>query len=456
MKQIGLLEAVYLVARYPKLSKDEKLALQQKRLHALVSHARQHSPYFQRLYRDVPKHAPLNELPPTNKVTLMEHFDEWLTDRTVTLELVEQFMQDPDHIGRKLNDKYLVFTTSGSTGSPSIVLADHTSNSVMGAVNLLRAYARKEDMKAFLRRGGKTAGVYATNGFYLGNSSVRYRQLQLPWKKRQMMVTSVLDPLPQVVEALNRFQPAMLGGYPTSLELLMDEQKQGRLHISPSIIMTGGEYLCPELRAALSGVFSCYVQTAYSCTEGGTVACECKNQQFHINDDWLLVEPVDRENHPVPDGVLSDKLLLTNLSNFTQPIIRYEITDRIRMHHEPCPCGNPSPWLEIEGRTDDILTFTESDDKEIKVAPLALYAVLKQVHGISRFQLVAHPQNRLELRMVCKDGVERQAAFIQAEAALKDYLRRNGVAEVTISFSKELPQPHPKSGKFKHVYQVKE
>ncbi len=455
MKQIGLLEAIYLVSRYPKLSKDEKQALQQKRLYSLVSYARQHSPYFQRLYRNLPEHAPLTQLPPTNKVTLMEHFDEWLTDRTVTLELVQRFMQDPDHIGRKLNGKYLIFTTSGSTGNPSILLADHTTNSVMGAINMLRAYARKEDMKAFLRRGGKTAGVYATNGFYLGYGSVRYRQLQAPWKKRQMMVTSVLNPLPQIVEELNRFQPAMLGGYPTALELLIDEQKQGRLHISPAIIMTGGEYLSPELRKMLSETFSCYVQTAYSCTEGGTVACECKNKHFHINNDWLIIEPVDRENRPVPDGAQSDKLLLTNLSNFTQPIIRYEITDRIRMHHEPCSCGNPSPWLEIEGRTDDILTFTASD-REIKIAPLALYALLKQVHGISRFQLVAHLQNRLELCMVSNDGAGRREAFIQAEEALREYLRRNGVGEVTISLSEELPQPHPKSGKFKHVYQEKE
>ncbi|WP_313129840.1 hypothetical protein [Anaerocolumna sp.] len=64
-----------------------------------------------------------------------------------------------------------------------------------------------------------------------------------------------------IVDELNAFQPAMLGGYPTILELLIDEQKCGRLRINPVIIMTGGEYLSNHLRERLSEVFQCYVQT---------------------------------------------------------------------------------------------------------------------------------------------------------------------------------------------------
>ena len=181
------------------------------------------------------------------------------------------------------------------------------------------------------------------------------------------------------------------------------------------------------------------------------MACECVHRHFHINDDWLLVEAVDKENRPVPDGVQSDKLLLTNLSNYAQPFIRYEVTDRIILHHEPCLCGNPSPWLEIEGRTDDILPF-DGDGKEVRIIPLALYALLKENHSIQRFQLVAHKSNQLELRLICKEGEDRAAVFAQASARLQSYLRENGVPHADISLSSELPKPHPKSGKFKHIY----
>ena len=83
----------------------------------------------------------------------------------------------------------------------------------------------------------------------------------------------------------------------------------------------------------------------------------------------------DAQGNPVPDGKLADKYLLTNLYNLTQPLIRYEVTDRIILHREVCSCGNPSPWLEIEGRNDDVLTFIQNG-KTVRVPPLAIYAKL--------------------------------------------------------------------------------
>jgi len=214
--------------------------------------------------------------------------------------------------------------------------------------------------------------------------------------------------------------------------------------------MTGGEYLSKQLREELSKTFQCYVQTNYSCTEGGTIACECTEQHFHINDDWVIVEPVDKNNNPVPDGVQSDKILLTNLYNYTQPFIRYEVTDRVVMHHEPCACGNVSPWLTIEGRVDDIITFRE-DGKEIKIAPLAIYATLKEIHEIQRFQIVAHKDNKLELRINPVCGSSKEEVFESAGVALKRFLASHGVHHVELSLSAEEPKQHPQSGKFKHV-----
>lgn len=63
-----------------------------------------------------------------------------------------------------------------------------------------------------------------------------------------MMNLDVRTPTAEIVEKLNRFSPVMLGGYPSGLELLADEQAAGRLHISPAIVMTGGELLRDEVR----------------------------------------------------------------------------------------------------------------------------------------------------------------------------------------------------------------
>ena len=450
MKKIGLLKAMMLCSQYKKISEAEKENIRDERLHKMVLWAKENSPYYAEHYKNIGCDFRLSDLPPVNKVELMEQFDNWVTDREVKLTDINEFMKDPDNIGRKFLEKYLVFTTSGSTGNPLVTLCDRTSNNMMGAINAGRTFTRKEDLKSFFMHGGKTIGVFATGGFYLGNSSVRARLLALPWKKRQMAVTSALLPVSQIVEQLNNFQPAMLGGYPSNLELLIDEQISERLHIHPVIIMTGGEYLSDGLRKKLSDTFGCYVQTSYSCTEGGTVAYECSEYHFHINDDWIIVEPVDKDNKSVPDGVQSDKLLLTNLFNFTQPFIRYEVTDRVIMHHEPCACGNPSPWITLEGRTDDVVCFSENGE-EIKIAPLALYATLKEVHELRRFQLVAYENNKIKLRLEPANDIDKTVAFEKAKDTLMTFLKTQGVTHVEIFLSDEQPKQHDKSGKFKHI-----
>ncbi len=455
MKKIGMLKALLLCSRYRKMSEAQRAQVRDRRLREIVSFARANSPYYGKAYKDVADGFRLTDLPVVSKVDLMAHFDDWITDRGVRLADVHAFMGDLDNVGRKFRGEYLVFTTSGSTGNPLVMLCDATTNNVMGAISAGRAFARSSDLMAFMKRGGKSIGVFATGGFYLGASSVRARLLAAPWKRRQMAVTSSLLPVSRIVQELNAFGPVMLGGYPTALELLIDEQKAGRLHIRPVIIMTGGEYLSEDLRQRLQDAFGCYVQTAYACTEGGTVACECTEHHFHINDDWIIVEPVDAHNRPVPDGVQSDKILLTNLYNFTQPFIRYEVTDRVAMHHEPCACGNPAPWLTLEGRTDDIVSFVEGD-KEIKIPPLSIYATLKEVHEIQRFQLVAHRNNRIELRLIPVEGFAKVEAFDLAKEVLERYLKTHGVKSIDITLSPEEPLQHPQSGKFKHIINAKD
>ncbi len=448
--KIGMLEAMWLCYRYSKKNEAEKDELRTSRLKRMVEWAKENSPYYAALYQNIGSDFTLSELPTVNKGELMRHWDEWITDRCVTRRETSDFMTDLDNVGRKLKRKYLVFTTSGSTGNPLVALCDNTTSNVMGAINVIRSFTRSEDIRAYIKHGGKSIGIFATGGFYLGNSSIRARLLKIPWKKRQMAVTSALLPVEKIVAELNAFQPAMLGGYPSNLELLIDEQKSGRLHINPVLIMTGGEYLSEHLRERLAEAFGCYVQTSYGCTEGGTIGCECTEHHFHINDDWVIIEAVDNNGNPVPDGVQADKILLTNLFNFTQPFIRYEVTDRAVMHHEPCKCGKTSPWLTLEGRTDDIVGFLQ-DGKEIKLAPLAIYATLKEVHELRRFQLVAHTDNHAVLRLEPAEGISKQAAFEKAKLAFGEFLKTHGVTDVRIELSEESPKQDAGSGKFKHI-----
>ncbi|WP_223638814.1 phenylacetate--CoA ligase family protein [Planococcus sp. 4-30] len=442
MKGMGLLTALRLTHRARKLNRKQLEALQQKRLARLVQHARR-SPYFQRKLSHLDGPLRLSDLPVTQKKELMANFDDWLTDRSVSKQDVERFMENPDNIGRKLNGRYLVNTTSGSTGHPAIVLYDKTTMNVVSAIAVLRAVAKREDLQAFLRSGKRTAGLFVDGGFYLGNGTVRYNQRRMPWKKNQVIV-DVRQDTDKIVNQLNAFQPALLGGYPTALELLLPYKRSGKLAISPVLIMAGGEHLSSELRTELREAFGCTVQSTYACTEAGTIACECRKGRYHLNEDWLIVEAVDGDFRPVADGVQAEQLLITNLFNYTQPFIRYAVTDRATVYSAPCPCGKPSRWIELEGRTDEILSFSGGR----KVAPLALQSVMADIESIDRFQLIQRREDTLELRLQAQHP---DHAFREAQHKLQAFFEGQGI-HVDIALSGKAPQAHPGSGKFKHIY----
>ena len=424
-----------------KRPREKNLNISGKRMRELVDYARKNSPFYKELYAGIGEDFTLTDLPPVTKPQMMASFDDILTDRSISMKKIEEFTSDLDNIGHKIDGKYLVFKTSGSTGVPAVILYDDDAIDVSSAVAAFRTFARQEDFKSFMKHGKKTAGVFADYGFYLACGMSKYLQLKMPRQKTKINI-NVNAPENEIISKLNEFQPAMLSGYPSNLALLADFKE---LDIHPDVVITGGELLTDEIRNKLEKRFGCYVQTHYSCTEGGEIACECSERHLHINEDWIIFEPVDRDNNPVPCGVMSDKVLITNLANKIQPFIRYELTDRVIVHDEKCACGRTSRWVEIEGRTDDILDFGNG----VRIAPMSLYKILEEVPGMSRFQLVQRAADKLELRLIADD---KNVSFEYAKKSLTDYFAEKGASGIEIVMSEDLPMPDKVSGKFKHIY----
>ena len=403
-KKMSLMNTMIKTYKGNNLSQQKIKKLQHKRLKKIVDYARNNSTYFKDLYTGINGDFNLQDLPITNKIEMMKNFDSWITDTNINMNKIEKFTSDIENVGRMIDGKYLVFKTSGSTGNPAIVLYDKQNIDVASSVAAFRTFARKEDFNAFMKNGKRTAGVFANYGFYLACGMSRYLQLQMPRKKNKITI-DVNASEEQIIKELNKFNPSMLSGYPSNLALLSNFEE---LTIKPDVVITGGELLTDEIRKKLTEKFNCYVQTHYSCTEVGEIACECSCGHLHINEDWVIVEPVDKNNNPVGYGVQSDKVLITNLSNYIQPFIRYELMDRIIVHNEKCKCGKKSCWLEIEGRTDDILEF----ENGVLIAPMSFYKILEEIKEIDRFQLIQKSYKKLELRIISD---EKKVAFEKAK-----------------------------------------
>lgn len=430
---------------------------QQQRLREIVAYARAHSPYYNRLYRDVPEPlSGIGQLPVTTKAELMNHFNDWVTDQTVTRAKVELFLADPGNVGRDFLGRYVVCTTSGATGIPAILLHDHTALVVYNVLGYVRslpaALLSPRKVWRLLRGRGRLAAVFVTGGHFLGNTMMARRIRKMAWRGRMQRLFSAMAPVPELVSDLNAFQPVVLGGYPSALVTLAHEQQAGRLHISPTLINAAGETLSTANRQLIGTAFGCRVGNYYGSSEAVGLTYECAAQRLHVNSDWYILEPVDEHNRPVPAGQLSDGVLVTNLANRIQPIIRYQMSDRVAIDPDPCTCGSPFPSIDVVGRTDDILVFPTPAGKDVQVLPLAIATVAEETPGIANCQLIQRAPSTLTVRLRVENPDNEEAVWAALRKRLAAFLSAHGATAVTIEKADEPPALHPRSGKFRQVY----
>ena len=428
-------------------------AARRRRFNALVHFARSRSPFYRGAYQGLPeRELDPCELPVVTKPKLMAHFDDWVTDPEITLAGVTAFIADREQIGERYLDRYVIWKSSGSTGEPGVYLQDGDALATFDAlfaVHLDPACFAPRHSWDLLAGGGRAALVAATGDHFASIASWQRVCQRSPWIPARGF--SILDPLPQLVAALNEYRPAFLASYPTMLSLLAEEQEAGRLEIEPVMLWSGGECLAPEARAVIERAFGCPLTNEYGASECMSIGFACREGWFHINADWVLLEPVDRDYCPTPPGEASHTVLLTNLANRAQPLIRYDLGDSIIARPEPCACGSILPAIEVEGRRDDVLSMRAPDGKVVRLLPLALTTIVEEAAHVHRFQLVQTAPDRLMLRLEpCPDDV-RHAVGHSATAAVRNYLTQQSLHNVHVGLDRRVPLIDRRSGKLREV-----
>jgi putative adenylate-forming enzyme len=429
-----------------------------ERFDALVRFARERSPFYRDAYRALPagKLDPA-ALPIVTKRALMDRFDEWVTDPALKLAGVTAFLADREHIGERYLGRYAIWKSSGSTGEPGIFVQDGDALEAFDAlmaVHLDPTRLAAAHAWQIAARGGRAALIAATGDHFASIASWLRLTRNSPWIAARGF--SVLDPLPRLVGELNAYQPAFVASYPTMLSLLAEEQRAGRLEIGPASLWSGGECLPATVRAEIEAAFACPVVNEYGASECMSIAFGCDGGWLHVNADWVLLEPVDDDGRPTPPGEPSRTVLLTNLANRVQPIIRYDLGDSVVVKPEPCACGNPLPAIEVEGRHDDVLSMVAPDGGIVRLLPLALTTVVEDAARLSRFQIVQTAPDRMLLRLDGRDAADRQAAWRAVEKALRGYLAAQALPNVRISLDKQRPRADRRSGKLREVIVARE
>jgi phenylacetate-coenzyme A ligase PaaK-like adenylate-forming protein len=413
------------------------------------------SRFYGRLYAHVPPDgAALRDLPVVNKRELMAAFDDWVTNPGVTRASVEAFIADPSLIATPFRGEFFVCTSSGTTGHPGYFVYDRAAIDVYRAFTFARigrAWFGAVDWWRMAQRGFRWAAVLGTGGHYIGAGWIELERQRDAWRSRMFRVFSVQQPLTELVASLNAFDPAMLTGYPSALELLAEEQAAGRLKLRPALVECGGETLSQDVAARIATAFACKVRSTYSASECLPMAFSCGHDWLHVNSDWVILEPVDANFHPTPPGEPSHTVLLTNLANRIQPLIRYDLGDSVLVRPDSCPCGSPLPAIRVAGRHDDVLRLEAADARTVQVLPLAIGSVIDEVPGVQRSQLIQTGPATIRLRLELKAGANSEKTWCNVIAKLSAYLAEQHLGDVELVRTSEAPEQSARFGKFRQV-----
>jgi len=415
--------------------------IREKRFRRLLRAAVAKSPFYRNLYRGIDiETCTLSDLPTVDKQTMMANFDDFVTDRGLKKAEISEWLEDKDNIGRMYKVNFVPFRTSGTTGKNALVIYDRKAVDFVHAA-LISRHAHAEEMSVletllfmfrslFVKRFGMTA-VLVTGGPYPASTIAAYPPpfYKLFVKKN---ILSLFDSVPEIVARLNGSSCNELYSYPSMLGILAREQLAGRLNLKfdqplPAVVSTS-EPLTESTRRLVEAAWGMKIQDTYGSSECFMMARSCgRFERMHVMSDLCIIEIVDRQGRPVPDGQVGDRILLTNLFNHAQPFIRYEIGDVTGYSTESCGCGQPFPTLlHVEGRTDDIFYIDRPGGGYESVHPNIFIATILELSQVREYQLVQTARNEVTFFYVpvnSEDEVENRA-----REAIENGMRRAGLS----------------------------
>jgi phenylacetate-coenzyme A ligase PaaK-like adenylate-forming protein len=118
-------------------------------------------------------------------------------------------------------------------------------------------------------------------------------------------------------------------------------------------------------------------------------------------------------------------VLVTNLANQVQPIIRYEIGDIVTMGTEPCGCGSRLPLVaSVEGRDSDMF-WIKGDEGIRPLWPAVFEVAIGRIIDVREYQIVQEDRRRFRILLEPLPGVKLDRG--RADKMLREQLDEYGL-----------------------------
>jgi phenylacetate-CoA ligase len=412
-------------------SLKENREIQRKKLYALIQYTSQNIPYYQQVIKE-------------HNITFSE--DTTLEDIKKFPLLTKDIIRNHfDKLYRFRDKTYYRNTSGGSTGEPVIFYQDKEYLSWANAnKRLFNEWAGRKLGDPMVKLWGLLSDILGNSQGFKGHLRQQVSGITILNTYRMTE-----EDMYRYVKKMNKIKPRLILAYTNSIEELTRFIQEHHLSVySPSAVMTAAGVLYPEVKAKIEEVFHTTVFNRYGSREVSDMACNCeKDEGLHMIPAVHYLEIVDDEGRQVKPGIPGN-IIVTLLTNYTMPLIRYKIDDRGILSEKACSCGRGFPLLKkVEGRIRCIFKNKQGDLIDGGVFIRLFYFR----ENIKQFQVIQESLEQITINIVLKNKKQPKIAekdFLEISESIKKIMKSN----IMITYNLvDVINPSP-SGKYGYVF----
>ena len=379
----------------------------------------------------------LKDLPLLAKKTLIDNFDRAVTDPRLTRRELEAWFESHRDPGEVFCKDMVVIHGSGTSGDIGIFAYDRKAWATADAL----VAGRLPLPENYPAGRTKIAFYVAADGHFATVSMAK----SMPKNVYDTLILSLLDSSEQTVKQLNEFQPHRLTGYSSSVAYLAELALDGRIEIHPQRVFVGGDKLTDNMEKKIRGAWGVPIYMLYAASESKYIAIKSpERDEMMVMDDLNIVEVLDENNQAVGDGQ-EGRVVLTNLYNYTLPLLRYELGDYVVKGTTARPEYPFTSLRDIRGRVNDALPVVLADGRCDSIHPIVLTTFY--VPTIEKFQFVSASPEHVRIDYIAPDNID--------SAVRREFLRMlsvKGAARTSVEV-RQVPAiaNDPKTGKLRLV-----
>lgn len=399
-------------------SRKQRETYQSEQLFIMAKHCRQNIPFYQKLFAEYGLHendltniSDLKKLPILTKNDLRSN--------------ISDFKQD--------NKKpFMIQHTSGSTGTPLALQVNEKTYKL--AMSLVVDHEEYHGVPFGARRATFAGRMIQPHG----NTTPPFSRYN---KAENQRLYSSYHLNEKTFDAyrkdLDEFRPIEIIGYPSAIYDLATNyiKAHTKPNFIPKAIITNSETLLSWQRQRIERVFNCSISDYYGTAEYVIFAGQDNSKLYKTNPVIGITEVLTTEETP-----FAGNLIATSLSNYTMPLLRYDVGDTANLPQDICKDSIHVEKIEsINGRVDDYIIT--SDDRKIG----RIDHVFKGANGLKEAQIIQQQRGKIKINIV-KETYEE---LNETDLILKCKQRLGPDFHVTIDYVDHIPRG--KNGKFRAV-----